>query len=101
MIALPGNPAKEEELDCGTFCYDVKENPVQKVELQVLCFHCPVLFRALHHQLPPPCFQAVARQEVARGISGSKSTCPKEQVRQVSSQGSGQLQVTTPCFSSW
>lgn len=72
IIALPGNPAKEKELDCGNFCHHVRGNPVQKAELPVLCSDCPVLLRGPHHQLPPPCPQEVAGQEAAHGVGGSK-----------------------------
>lgn len=76
IITLPGDPAKEKELDCGIFCHHIKRNPVRKAELQVLCSHCPVLLRALHHQLPPPGPQRVTRQEAAHGVSSSMRMCP-------------------------
>lgn len=58
IITLPGDQAKEKELDLWQH---VKGNPVQKAELQVLCSRCPVLLWALTTTSPLQALKALHR----------------------------------------
>lgn len=82
IITLPGDPAKEKELDCDIFCQHVKGNPAQKAELLVLCSHCPVLLWALTTTSPLRALKAPHRAKQLH--AKVPEPVSMEEVRQVS-----------------